>query len=107
MQMAGRLQELERAVTSDPLEGGSDGGYGRREEGGLGLSRRALSVGLVRKSSASIRRTISSLRCAPDFPLLTCRPGRGDTQHLLNAALRLPARAKKGCDHACRQLRRE
>ncbi len=61
VQMSERLQELERAVTVDPLEGSSDGE--RREE--AGLSRRALSVGLVRKSSLSIRRTLSSFKCAP------------------------------------------
>lgn len=68
LQMSERLQELERAVTVDPLECSSDGD--RREE--AGISRRTSSVGLVRKSSLSIRRTISSFKCAAS--LLTCWP---------------------------------
>jgi hypothetical protein len=56
--MSQRLQELERALTMDVGEGSSDGE--RREE--TSVVKRALSVGLVRKSSITLRRTFGSFR---------------------------------------------
>ncbi|BDA44275.1 probable E3 ubiquitin-protein ligase XBOS33 at N-terminal half [Coccomyxa sp. Obi] len=56
--MSERLQELERAVTVDPLEGSSDGD--KPEE--APASRRTSSASVVRKSSITIRRTLSSFK---------------------------------------------
>lgn len=58
--MSERLQELERAVTADPLEGSSDGD--KPED--APISRRTSSVGLMGRSSLTIRRTLSSFKCA-------------------------------------------
>lgn len=69
--MSERLLELERAVTTDPLEGSSDGD--KPED--APVSRRTSSTGLVRKSSLTIRRTLSSFRCAAPPCTCLCMPG--------------------------------
>lgn len=53
--MSERLQDLKRALTS---------GTGMPDPEGSGASRRSLSVSAMRKPSLSIRRTLSSFRCA-------------------------------------------
>lgn len=69
--MSERLLELERAVTTDPLEGSSDGD--KPEE--VPVSRRTSSTGLVRKSSLTIRRTLSSFKYSSSHATCLCMRG--------------------------------
>ena len=65
MQMSERLYDLERALTA-----GTAGSTGVPDADGSNPSRRSLSVSASRKPSLSIRRTLSSFRCASESLLL-------------------------------------
>ena len=124
-QMSERLQELERAIAvgataaggpaaggpEDPSahSGGSTGECSARasEAGSAVPMGRALSAGLVRMGSASVRRTLGSFRWGVWEPFWffgsarvcfagACRAGMGE-KGFCSSAWRNPAHCQKGC----------
>lgn len=75
LQMSQRLLDLERALTVGTAVPNPAQEADRREE--IGVLPRALSVGIMRKSSLSIRRTFNTFRHAP-----TCSYVAQHTWHL-------------------------
>lgn len=73
MQMSERLLDLERALTA-----GTVGSTGVPDADGSNPSRRSLSVSASRKPSLSIRRTLSSFRCASRIPFEAREPSGSD-----------------------------